>query len=92
MYDEITTKLIALISEHLDVAPEAVTPEASFFQDLGADSLDIVDIAMRIEEAFGIQIRNEDYLNLTRLGDAAKYIEKRRAEADAELLAAVGEA
>ena len=85
----VSERLIEIVCERLDVKPEEVTSEASFIENLGADSLDIVDLAMEIEEAFAIQIRDEDYLHLTRLGDAVSYIEARLAEKAQEAAHAV---
>ena len=69
--DRITT----LICEQLDVKPEDVTTDKSFTEDLGADSLDIVELIMALEEEFGTEIPDEEAEKLQTVGDVAKYIE-----------------
>ena len=64
-----------IICEHLGVGEEEVTPEASFIEDLGADSLDIVELVMALEEGFGIEIPDEDAEKITTVKDAIGYIE-----------------
>jgi acyl carrier protein len=68
-------KVKAIIAEQLGVKPEEVTPTASFIDDLGADSLDTVELVMALEEEFGIEISDEDAEKITTVGDAIKYIE-----------------
>lgn len=75
----IADRIRDIVCESLDVSPEECTPEASFVEDLGADSLDVVDLAIRFENEFSLSIKDQDYLNLTRLCDATAYIEKRLA-------------
>jgi acyl carrier protein len=70
----------AIIAEQLGVKPEEVTPEASFVEDLGADSLDTVELVMALEEEFGIEIPDEDAEKMTTVGDAVKYIEEKIAK------------
>lgn len=70
----------AIIAEQLGVKPEEVTPEASFVEDLGADSLDTVELVMALEEEFGIEIPDEDAEKMTTVGDAVKYIEDKIAK------------
>ncbi len=62
------------IVEQLNVEPEQVTPEASFEDDLGADSLDLVELIMALEEEFGISIPDEDAEKIKTVGDAVAYI------------------
>jgi acyl carrier protein len=66
----------AIIVEQLGVDAEEVTPEASFVEDLGADSLDTVELIMAFEEEFGIEISDEDAEKIKRVKDATDYIEK----------------
>jgi acyl carrier protein len=68
-------KIKAIIAEQLGVKPEEVKPEASFIDDLGADSLDTVELVMALEEEFGIEIPDEEAEKLVTVGDALKYIE-----------------
>ena len=69
-----------IIVEQLGVDANAVTPEASFVDDLGADSLDTVELIMAFEEEFGIEIPDEDAENLTTVGKSMAYLEKKLAE------------
>lgn len=68
-------KVKSIISEQLGVKPEEVTPGASFIDDLGADSLDTVELVMALEEEFSIEIPDEDAEKMTTVGEAIKYIE-----------------
>ena len=65
-----------IIVEQLGVKPEQVTPEAKFIEDLGADSLDTVELVMAFEENFGIEIPDEDAEKIATVKDAVDYIEK----------------
>lgn len=67
-------RIKAIIAEQLGVKPEEVTPEASFIDDLGADSLDTVELIMALEEEFSVEIPDEDAEKMTTVGDAIKYI------------------
>ena len=67
-------KVKSIIAEQLGVKPEEVTPGASFIDDLGADSLDTVELVMALEEEFGIEIPDEDAEKMSNVGDAIKYI------------------
>ena len=70
-------KVKQIIVEQLGVNPEEVTPEASFIDDLGADSLDTVELVMAFEEEFNAEIPDEEAEKLRTVGDAVKYIEER---------------
>lgn len=70
-------KIKGIIAEQLGVKPEEVTPQASFIDDLGADSLDTVELVMALEEEFSIEIPDEDAEKMTTVGDAIKYIEEK---------------
>ena len=65
-----------IIVEQLGVKPDQVTPEAKFIEDLGADSLDTVELIMALEEEFGIEVPDEQAEKLTTVGDVVKYIEE----------------
>ncbi len=73
-------KIKSIISEQLGVKPEEVTPQASFIDDLGADSLDTVELIMALEEEFGVEIPDEDAEKMTTVGDSIKYIEEKSAK------------
>lgn len=64
-----------IIVERLGVDAEEVTPEASFKDDLGADSLDVVELVMELEDEFNIEISDEDAEKVTTVGEVVKYIE-----------------
>ena len=64
-----------IIVEQLGVKPDQVTPEAKFIEDLGADSLDTVELVMALEEEFGNEIPDEQAEKLQSVGDVIKYIE-----------------
>lgn len=72
--DEIFDKVRDVIVDQLNVEEADVTEEASFFDDLGADSLDIVELVMALEEQFGISIPDEEAENIKTVGDAVAYI------------------
>ena len=71
---DVPEKVKNIIAEQLGVKPEEVTPEAKFIDDLGADSLDTVELVMALEEEFGIEIPDEEAEKLVTVGDAVKYI------------------
>ena len=72
---DVAERVKKIVVEHLTVDPEKVTPEASFIDDLGADSLDTVELVMAFEEEFGIEIP-DDAETIQTVGDAVKFIEK----------------
>jgi acyl carrier protein len=72
--DEITARLKEIVMDRLDVEEDQIKPEASFVEDFGADSLDIVELIMGIEEVFDIEIPDEDAEKLTNVGEAMEYI------------------
>jgi len=73
---DIKAKVIDLIVEELGVEVGEVTLEASFIEDLGADSLDTVELIMKFEEEFDIDIADEDAEGLTTVGKAIEYLQK----------------
>ena len=78
---EISSKVVEIIKSRLYVSDVAsITPESSFANDLGADSLDTVELIMEFENAFGISIPDEDAEKISTVGDAIKYIEEHIAE------------
>lgn len=66
----------AIVAERLGVDEEKVTMEAEFIGDLNADSLDLVEVIMAIEQEFGLEIKDEDAENIRTVGDAVQYIEE----------------
>jgi acyl carrier protein len=76
---EIADKVKKIVVEHLGVEESKVTPEASFIDDLGADSLDTVELVMAFEEAFGVEIPEDAAEKISTVKDAIEYIEKQKA-------------
>jgi len=77
MSGSVQEKVRSIIAEQLGVKLEEVTPQASFIDDLGADSLDTVELVMALEEEFGIEIPDEEAEKMVTVGDAIKYIEEK---------------
>ncbi len=75
---EIADKVKEIISTELDVDVAQIKPESDFIQDLGADSLAIVELALKFEEAFDINIPDEDTEKIRTVGDAVSYIQNRK--------------
>ncbi len=74
--EEVLEKVKGIIVEQLGVAENAVTMEASFIDDLGADSLDIVELVMALEEEFDIEIPDSDAEKVVTVGDVVDYIKE----------------
>jgi len=75
--EEIKEKVKASVVDKLGVEESKVTDEASFINDLGADSLDTVELVMKFEEEFDIKIPDEDAEKIQKVGDAVKYIQEK---------------
>ena len=75
---EISEKVIDIVVEKLSVDIAEAVPTASFTNDLGADSLDTVELIMALEESFDLQIPEEDAEKITTVGDAISYIESKK--------------
>jgi acyl carrier protein len=75
MAGDVGSRVQEIISEQLGVAADQVTPEASFIEDLGADSLDIVELVMALEEEYGMEISDEDAEKIRTVKDVVDYIE-----------------
>ena len=73
----VADRVKSIIVEQLGVTPEQVTPNASFIEDLGADSLDTVELVMAFEEEFSVEVPDEDAEKLQTVGDVVKYIEEK---------------
>jgi acyl carrier protein len=69
-------KVKEIIAKELEVDAKQLVPEAKFIEDLGADSLDIVELVMALEEEFGVDIPDEDADKLKTVGDAMKYLQE----------------
>jgi len=80
MADSAETRVKEIIINELGVDPEKVTSEASFVEDLGADSLDTVELVMAFEEEFGVDIPDEDAEQMRTVGDAVKYLQEHMEE------------
>lgn len=78
MADEIQQKVIDLIVDQLGVDADSVKEDAHFIDDLGADSLDTVELVMAFEEEFDIEIPDEDAEKLETVGDAIKYLNEHK--------------
>lgn len=76
---DIAERIKKIVIEHLDVDPEKVTANASFIDDLGADSLDNVELVMAFEEEFGVEIPDDAAETIQTVGDAVKFVEKAKA-------------
>lgn len=77
----VADKVKSIIAEQLGVKIEEVKPEASFIDDLGADSLDTVELIMALEEEFSVEIPDEDAEKMAKVSDAIKYVEEKAAKA-----------
>ncbi|MDG2006414.1 MAG: acyl carrier protein [Thermodesulfobacteriota bacteirum] len=76
MSEETKQKVVALIAEQLGKSEDAVTLDAQFIEDLGADSLDLVELIMSMEDEFGVEIADEDAEKILKVSDAVDYIIK----------------
>lgn len=78
MSESVVDRVKSIIVDQLNVAIEDVKPEASFIEDLGADSLDIVELIMALEEEYDIEIPDEDAEKIQTVKDVTSYIESRQ--------------
>ena len=76
--EDIEKKVKEIICQQLEVSPEKIRPEASFIDDLKADSLAVVELVLALEEAFDMEIPDEDTEQIKTVGDAINYIQKRK--------------
>ena len=70
-------QVIKVVAEQLYVAPEKCKPEASFIDDLGADSLDLVELIMEMEEAFGVEIADEELEKIRTIKDVIDFLQRK---------------
>ena len=75
---DIADRVKKIVVEHLGVEEDKVSPDASFIDDLGADSLDIVELVMAFEEEFGVEIPDDAAEKIATVGDATKFIEENK--------------
>lgn len=78
--EEIAERVKSIIVDQLGVSAEEVTPEASFIEDLGADSLDIVELIMALEEEYDMEIPDEDAEKIQTVNDVLSYIQSKQTE------------
>ena len=78
MGDDVASKVKKIVGDHLGVDEAKVTEEASFIDDLGADSLDTVELVMAFEEEFGSEISDSEAEKILTVGDAIKFIENKK--------------
>jgi len=78
--NDIEERVATIICNQLDVEKEKVKPETNFINDLGADSLDIVELVMELEEEFDMSIPDEDAEKIRTVGEAVEYIKKNKGE------------
>ncbi len=72
---EILAKVKEMVASHLGKAEDEITPDSSFIEDLGADSLDLVELIMSMEDEFGLEISDEDAENIITVQDAINFIQ-----------------
>ncbi|MDY5230751.1 MAG: acyl carrier protein [Eubacteriales bacterium] len=72
--DDILEKIIEITAEQLDIDPDTITPDTAFIEDLDADSLDVVELMMALEEEFDVEISEEEAENIVTVSDVAAYI------------------
>ena len=77
MSDSVASKVKKIVADHLGIDDAKVTEEASFIDDLGADSLDTVELVMAFEEEFGSEISDSEAEKILTVGDAIKFIENK---------------
>ena len=74
--DDISERIKKIVTEHLDVDVDKVTDKAGFIDDLGADSLEIVEIVMSLEEEFDVEIQDDMAESIQTVGDAIKFVKE----------------
>ena len=77
MGDDVASKIKKIVADHLGIDEAKVTEEASFIDDLGADSIDTVELVMAFEEEFGSEISDSEAEKILTVGDAIKYVENK---------------
>lgn len=77
MSQDVLERVIKVTCAQLNKQPSEVTAESAFMEDLGADSLDVVEIVMALEDEFGVEIPDTDVTSIKTVGDAAEYVSKK---------------
>lgn len=77
MSQDVLERVIKVTCAQLNKQPSEVTAESAFMEDLGADSLDVVEIVMALEDEFGVEIPDTDVTNIKTVGDAGEYVSKK---------------
>lgn len=90
MVDQVFTQLRTLVCERLDISPELFTADASFIEQLGADSLDVIDLVLLVEEQFDLKIPDEDYIHFATVQQAVDYIASHAGKVPTLVTAAAG--
>ena len=72
----ILESVISILAQQFEVSPESISSETNLVDDLGADSLDVVELIMSVEDEFGLSVSDEDAVELTTVGKIVEYIEK----------------
>ena len=75
--EALAERVNAIITDQLGVENDALSPEANLLDDLGADSLDVVELVMALEEEFGIEVPDDDVEEIRTIGDIVKYVQAR---------------
>ncbi len=75
--EALNERVNTLVTDQLGVDRKSLTPEANLLDDLGADSLDVVELVMALEEEFGIEVPDDDVENIRTIGDIVQYVEAR---------------
>jgi acyl carrier protein len=79
--ETLASRVQSIVGTHLGVEIQAIVPEANLLDDLGADSLDVVELVMALEEEFGIEVPDEDVENIRTIGDIVTYLGAREIRA-----------
>ncbi len=79
--ESLANRVESIVREQLGLEPAPLTPESNLLDDLGADSLDVVELVMALEEEFGIEVPDEDVENIRTVGDIVSYLGEREIRA-----------
>ena len=79
--ESLANRVHSIVGTHLGVAMDLLAPEANLLDDLGADSLDVVELVMALEEEFGIEVPDQDVEDIRTIGDIVSYLDKREVRA-----------